>query len=109
MTDIIEAEITRVTQEWTDEAQRRRAISKIDPVADALEHCATDLAQRIENARIADGEWVTVEGYAALPDVDVTPQTVRAWIRSGQLAARPTTKGYLIKKDERRTIRRRTA
>lgn len=109
MTDIVENEIRRTVDEWKSEARRRRAISKVDPVADALEHCATDLTARIENARIAEGEWLTVEAYAVLPDVDRTPQTIRAWIRAGQLAARPTPRGYLVRKDERRTIRVKTA
>lgn len=109
MTDVVETEIKKATDEWKQEAQRRREISKIDPVADTLEHCATDLVQRIENARLSEGDWLGVEDYAALPDVDRTPQTIRAWIRAGQLAAKATPRGYLIRKDERRTIRRRTA
>lgn len=109
MTDIVESEIKRVTSEWKDEAKRRREISRVDPVADALEHCATDLTTRIENARLADGEWITVEAYAVLPDVDRTAQTIRAWIRNGQLPAKLTARGYMIRKDERRVIRKKYA
>lgn len=106
---IVEAEIKKAADAWKDEARRRREISRTDPVADALEHCATDLTARIENARLADGEWLTVEEYALLPDVDRTAQTVRAWIRAGQLAAKSTPNGYMIRKDERRVIRRKFA
>lgn len=104
--DLLTSEAENAAREWRKEAEERRQISKSDPVADTLEYCAGDLAKRLENARVA-GEWLTVEEYAAQPDVDVTPQTVRAWIRSGQLAAVPTPRGYKIRKNETRV--RRTA
>lgn len=105
----IETTVVSALKEYRDEANRRRQISKVDPVADAIEHIATDLSQRIELARLAEGEWLSVEDYAAQPDVNRTAQTVRAWIRAGQLAAKPTGRGYLIRKGEKRIVRRRTA
>lgn len=109
MTDLVESTVRSALKEYGDEARRRRAISKVDPVADALDHVVGDLTQRIENARIADGEWLTVEDYGAQPDVSRTAQTVRAWIRAGQLAAKMTPRGYMVRKGEQRIIRRKRA
>lgn len=89
---------------WRQEAEKRRAISAVDPVADTLEYCAGELAARLAEAASAD-VGLTVEQYAGLPEVDVTPQTVRNWIRRGELAAIETPKGYRIARAAKR-IRR---
>lgn len=109
MTDIIESTVRSAVKDYKDEASRRREISKVDPVADAIDYIAGDLVQRIENARIADGEWLTAKEYGAQPDVHRTEQTIRAWIRAGQLPAKMTPNGYLVRKGEQRVIRRKRA
>jgi hypothetical protein len=86
---------------WRKEAERRRAISGADPVADTLEYCAGEIAARLADVR--DDEYETVEQRAKREGV--TPQTVRIWIRANQLAAEGTAKGYRIRRDARRVRR----
>jgi DNA-binding transcriptional regulator YiaG len=98
--DPILDEAKRAQASWKEEAQKRRAISSLDPVADTLDFCAADLAERLRTATRA-AEEMTPEQYAAAEGVTV--QTVRNWIRRGQLVARHTAKGYRIAKDAVRT------
>lgn len=103
MTDVVVSAVVGVTRTWADEAKKRRAISKTDPVADTLEYCAGELESRLR--AVQDDNRLSVEQYAKLPHVDVTPQTVRGWIRTGQLQALDTPKGYRIAPDAKRLRR----
>jgi hypothetical protein len=87
---------------WKREAEKRRAVSKTDPVADTLEYCAGELAARLRDASAAD-QYETVEERARRERV--TPQTVRNWIRTSQLAAEEGAKGYRIRRDAMRVRR----
>lgn len=93
MTDPLMLAVHAATKTWRQEAEARRKVSRLDPVADTLEYCAGELAERLRSATAAS-EWETVERRAAREGV--TPQTVRAWIRTGQLHARPGAHGYQI-------------
>lgn len=104
MPDLVIGAVERVTRTWRHEAEERRRISKSDPVADTLEYCAGELAARLR-AIVAETEYLTPEEYAKLPHIKVTPQTVRGWIRTGQLAAKEGPKGYLIPKGAERVRR----
>jgi len=84
---------------WKREAEKRRGISPVDPVADTLEYCAGELAARLR-AAAANDEYETVEERAKRERV--TPQTVRIWIRTSQLAAEEGAKGYRIRRDAQR-------
>jgi hypothetical protein len=98
MTDALK-DVIAIAGTWRTEAAERRRISALDPVADTLEYCAAELqlrAREIEHAT----EEITPEQYARANDVTV--QTVRTWIRQGQLKARETPKGYRIAKDAKR-------
>lgn len=103
MPDLVLTAVKGVTDTWMQEADKRRRISKSDPVADTLEYCAGELKSRLRS--VHEDNRLTVEQYAKLPHVDVTPQTVRIWIRTGQLQAIDTPKGYKIAADAKR-IRR---
>lgn len=95
-------DVIAIAGTWRTEAAERRRISALDPVADTLEYCAAELqlrAREIEHAR----EEVSPEQYART--AGVTVQTVRTWIREGQLNARETPKGYRIAKDAQRTTK----
>ena len=105
MTDVLVSAVEGVARTWTDEVKKRRLISKTDPVADAIEYCAGELVSRLH--AVKKDNRLTVDQYAKLPHVDVTPQTVRYWIRTGQLQAIDTAKGYRIAADAKRL--RRTA
>lgn len=107
MNHITEA-VQGVARDWRKEAERRRSISKADPVADTLEYCAGEVVARVRSVGDADN-LLTVEQYAAQPDVGVTAQTVRKWIRLGQLAAIETPKGYRVRKDAKRVVNLRRA
>lgn len=83
---------------WKREAEKRREISGTDPVADTLEYCAGELAARLRDA--SEERYETVEVRAKREGV--TPQTVRTWIRTNQLAAEEGPKGYRIPRDAQR-------
>lgn len=101
-TDILTSAIRLAVEDYREEAKKRRTISATDPVADTLEYCASDIAERLKEAESAS-EWLTVEQYAK--SEGVTVQTVRQWIRTHQLAATAGPKGYRIRKGERRVRR----
>lgn len=105
MTDVVVSAVQGVTRTWRDEAEKRRRISKADPIADTLDYCAGEIASRIKAVQVDNR--LTVEQYAKLPHVGVTAQTVRTWIRTGQLQAVDTARGYRIAADAKRL--RRTA
>ena len=69
-----------------------------------LDYCAGELAARLRSIAEETQYW-TPEEYGKLPHVNVTPQTVRLWIRSAQLSAQSGPKGYLIPKGAERTQR----
>ena len=93
MTDAVLSAIERAARSWTAEAENRRRISKIDQVADTLEHCASELLVRVREVAAAE-ETLTAEAYAKREGVTV--QTVRTWIRTNQLQATNGPKGYRI-------------
>jgi hypothetical protein len=96
-------------RQWKREASERRKIAKNDPIAETLDYCAADLEQRLRMAEATE-QWITVEAFAAQPDVGVSPQTVRAWIRAGELAAVRGRNGYHIRRGEKRvTVSRASA
>lgn len=100
--DAMFAELATVAETWQVEAANRRRFTKTDPVADTLEHCAGELASQVEALKTGV-YYLTVEDYAALNDV--SPPTVRAWIKTGQLRAISTESGWKIRKDEKRRKR----
>jgi excisionase family DNA binding protein len=102
MLDAMFAQLRAVADGWTTEAARRREISRTDPVADALEHCASELADQVA-ALVTDTYYLTVEDFARLNGV--VPGTVRAWIKRGELRAIATESGWKIRRDERRKKR----
>jgi hypothetical protein len=82
-------------------------LTKINPAMaepKVMEYMASEGLFLIKGLKHPDNR-LTVEQFAKLPHVDVTPQTVRHWIRTGQLQAIDTPKGYKIAADAKR-IRR---
>ena len=62
MPDAVLSAIQRAAQSWSQEAQARRRISKIDAVADTLEHCASELLVRLREVAAAERaakSWTT--------------------------------------------------
>ncbi len=84
---------------WQSEADRRRRISPNDPVADTLDYCAGEILTQLGELQ-QDSTWVGVEDYAELHDV--TPQTVRNWIRRGELKSHKSGHGYIIHRNAKR-------
>lgn len=101
MTDVVVSTVEGVTRTWVDEAKKRRRISDVDPIADTLEYCAGEIVSRVKEVQL-NTPGLTPEQYARLPHVGVTPQTVRHWIRTRQLLAIGTPKGYRISRDAKR-------
>lgn len=96
MTDVVVRRVEATSRTWREEAERRRKISKIDPVAEVLDYCAGELSAVLRDAK-AESETITVEQFAARERV--TAQTVRAWIRRDLVPALWGAKGYIIPKD----------
>jgi len=96
--------VRSVAKTWREEAVKRKGITRADPVADTLEYCASELEQRVGmlESDLAT-EWLTVEEYAVREGV--TRQSVRAWIRAGELTAWRTAHGYEIPRDAERVRR----
>lgn len=93
MKTIWQVEIERAASSYKAEAAQRRKLSAHDQAADALEWVARDL---VERARLLGDPTAlrTVEEYAA--EHGVSAQTVRNWIRAGELEARPKGRGWEI-------------
>jgi hypothetical protein len=102
MPDPVVGAVEGVAKTWRKEAEERRRISKSDPIADTLDYCAGELAARLR-AIAADAQLESVEQRAKREGVTV--QTIREWIRTGQLGAQHGPKGYRIPRDSVR-IRR---
>ena|SRR5690348_5482856 len=105
MLDVIFANDRKVAENWKKEAATRRRLSQVDPVADTLDYCASELLEQVRTYE-QTSHWLTVAQYAQLKLV--TPQTVRNWIRRGELRAEDDGKGgWLIPRGAERTKRRR--
>ena len=104
MTDVVVSTVEGVTRTWVDEAKKRRRISDVDPIADTLEYCAGEIVSRVKEVQL-NTPGLTPEQYAKLPHVGVTAQTVRHWIRTRQLLAMETPKGYRISPEAKRMRR----
>jgi hypothetical protein len=85
--------VERTAKTWKEEADKRRRVSAVDPVADTLDYCAGELVARLQTLAV-ETAYESVDERARRERV--TPQTVRNWIRAGQLAATDGPKGYLI-------------
>lgn len=83
-------------EQWETMVSQQRALTTVNPPADAVEYCAKDLRALVAKLR-TNTEELTPEQFAALQGVSA--ETVRAWIRKKRLAARDTGRGYLIAKD----------
>ncbi len=103
MSDVVVKKVEATSRTWREEAERRRRISKIDPVAEVLDYCAGEISAVLRDAR-AESETITVEQFAAKERV--TPQTVRTWIRRELVPAQWGAHGYQIPKDARAPRRR---
>lgn len=97
-------QVRSVAKAWREEASKRKGITPTDPVADTLVYCAGELEQRVVmiESDIATA-MQTVEERAAVEHV--TPQTVRSWIRNGELTARRGANGYEIPREAERVRR----
>lgn len=105
MRDAVTGTAEGVAREWRDEAERRREMSKTDPVADTLAFCASELVARVRAVAVIESDSVTVERYAEI--AGVTPQTVRQWCRRGLVQAHLSGRGWLIRMDAKRPGRER--
>lgn len=92
-----------VARAWKDEATRRRRLSAHDAVADALDYCAAELVEGLRQYEDPTA-MLSVEAYAEMHGV--TPQTVRNWIRGGELDARNTGRRWEIPRGAERRRRK---
>lgn len=85
--------LERLVKKWRAEAKRHRAITEVNPVADTIDYCAAEFEAALQDAQRADA-YLTVEEFAARKRT--SPQTVRAWCRTGKIRAERTPSGWLI-------------
>jgi excisionase family DNA binding protein len=100
MIDTVFAAMRTLAGEMQTEAAKRKAMTPTDPAAEASLYWAERLTLRVAELE-ADAEHVTPAQYASLHGV--TEQTVRNWIRRGELAAEDTPRGYRIPRAAVRT------
>jgi hypothetical protein len=81
--------------ELAEEVKRRREVSTIDPVADGITFAMKTMKLRVD-AVTAPGVELTPAEWGASQDPPVVEQTVRNWIKAGELDARETAHGYRI-------------
>lgn len=93
MLDAILARFDRLAADWSKEVERRRRVTKADPVADTLDYVAGELTVELAQLR-EDCRTLTPEQYGALKGVSA--QSVRNWIRDGELEALRGARGWLI-------------
>ena len=103
MIDRDTAILGRLADNWSAEGTRRRHLSAHDPLADVLDYCASELRDRLQEIA-RDARYLSPEEYAR--DHRVTPQTVRGWIRTGQLEAVRTGKGWQVPRLAERRLRK---
>jgi excisionase family DNA binding protein len=93
------AELRGLADRWERDAKTRRHYTAADSVSDTLDLCAGELRAQVE--ALAGGTfYLTVEEYATLNDV--TPQTVRTWIKRKELPAIQTDRGWRIRREAHR-------
>lgn len=90
MIDSVGMGVRRVVAGWRTEVERRRKVSGLDPVADALDFCAAEILAAVKEAEQSD-RWCSVAEYAVR--VHKSEATVRKWIRRGDLRAERTAGG----------------
>lgn len=111
MLDTIFAAIKAEAKAWQEEAAQRRTLTSVDAAADALDSCAEKLLKEVHILE-TESEWLTPEQYGAQHIPHVSGQTVRNWIRRGELSAEDTPRGYRIARRAQRARhdrRRRSA
>jgi hypothetical protein len=99
--DVVFEPVLGKLKEFRRAAKERRSISAHDIGADTLDYCAAEVEQLIKE--LASTRYLTAEQFAEMKDV--TPQTVRSWIRKGELAAETTAKGVRIRVGSERVRR----
>lgn len=105
MLEVIFAQIEGAIGTMDQEVQKRRRVTKTDPVADATEYWAGELRSVLERVK-SDTEMLSPAQYAKIHRT--TPQTVSSWIRSGKLAGVVSNgKSYLIPRNAKAPSPRR--
>jgi excisionase family DNA binding protein len=89
-------DVEKKAAQWERMVAEQRAVTTVNPPADAVEYCAKDLRVLVQRIR-ENTEELTPEQYAR--QQGVSAETVRAWIRRGRLAFRTAGRGYLIPRD----------
>jgi hypothetical protein len=103
MRDAILASARQLAETWGKEAASRRRFTPHDPVADALDVCASELLAEL--TRVADAtRLLTVEQYAKAQGM--SESTVRRSCARGELAGEKNGAGeWMIPRDARRVAK----
>lgn len=93
MLEGIFAQVESVAASWQLEVKKRRRVTAMDPVADTIEYCASEVRDLVSRLK-SDTEQLTPAQYARIHKT--TPQTVTGWCRKGKIEATPNGHGWLI-------------
>jgi hypothetical protein len=100
MREPLVASMQQMAETWRSEAKSRRRFTPNDPVADALEVCASELVSELARVDAAT-RLLTAEQYAAAHQTSVA--SVRRWCSRGELAGERNGAGeWMIPRDARR-------
>ena len=111
MLDAVLAQVKNTAEAWRRDVKKRRAVSAVDPVADTMAYCADDLLSIVEQLS-KDTEYLTPRQWAQQFPAGRRPseQSVRNWLRTGELAGVMGSNGWVIRRGatrERRPVARR--
>jgi len=94
------ARLGGLSERWRTKADGRRELDPNDVPANTLVHCAGELDEEVVGLRELT-DLLSVEQWAS--HHDVTPQTVRNWIKAGKLEVFETARGVRIPRKARRS------
>ncbi len=96
-TTALEKKVKVIAASWQQDATKRKKLSAADPVADALEYCASELLFEMESA-IDDDDELSVAEFADLHGK--ARSTVRNWCAKGLITCRRKGRDWIIRRGE---------
>lgn len=93
MLELIFAQVEGVAKSWERDVEKRRLVTAVDPVADTIAYCASEVKKLVEQLK-DDTQLLTPAEFAGLHGA--SQQTVTTWIRMGKIPARKTGRGWKI-------------
>lgn len=90
-----QVELEEGARQLEAEVSRRRTMSVTDPVADGISYAVSEFRARM-GTLLAPGRELTPAQWGAEQDPPVVEQTVRNWMKHGEIEYREGPRGALI-------------